>query len=173
MKKSIYLGGILIIMLFTTGCSLTEKAAKKTAEKAVEAAVESSTNAEVDIKEGSITITDEETGTTTQLGEDVSLPDNFPSDVPIFEDVTVIASLETAEGEFTTTMTSTEDHGVITKFYETELKKEGWTIDNTATITIQGKSTTFLASKNGRELSVGIYNVDEETMENSISIQVN
>lgn len=54
----------------------------QTAENTAENLIESATGADVDLSDGSITVTDEE-GNVTQSGTDVPLPASFPSDIPV------------------------------------------------------------------------------------------
>lgn len=54
------------------------------AEQAAEQAVEQAVGGDVDLDDGSVTVTDDE-GNEMAIGEDVSLPDSWPADVPTYD----------------------------------------------------------------------------------------
>lgn len=68
------LAAVMAAGLMFTGCS-------QSAENTAENLIESATGADVDLSDGSITVTDEE-GNVIESGSDVALPDGFPSDLP-------------------------------------------------------------------------------------------
>lgn len=68
------LAAVMAAGLMLTGCS-------QSAENTAENLIESATGADVDLSDGSVTVTDEE-GNVIESGSDVALPDGFPSDLP-------------------------------------------------------------------------------------------
>src|SRR3989339_449967 len=81
-KKFLKMSIIFGLAVFLSACqSPSEKVIEKVNENVIEKAIEDSMggNTEVDLNEGNINI-ETENGT-MQAGQDVSLPDNFPSDV--------------------------------------------------------------------------------------------
>ncbi len=162
MKKLLFIA--LVSIFVFTGCSLTDQIAEKAAEKAIEAG----TGAEVDLEDG--TITAESDGQTISIGEDVKLPSDFPSDVPVYSKAQVVSSFSSDEAH-TATLTSSKDFDTVKSYYQKEIESEGWTINSTSNLNLGGQSTTFLCTKDGRNLTVGIY-AYEESEEVTISLTV-
>lgn len=162
MNRYLIAASLLGVGLFTSGCSLLDKAAQKATEKATEAIIESESGADVDLSDDGFTVTDEDSGDTLSFGEDVELPDDFPADVPIIDNSTIIAASSTlSRGEHTATLT-VKGFSATENFYQEALVDEGWTIDDTSTLTIGTKITTITASKADRTLTVGLYQSDED-----------
>ena len=162
MKKSYYLLLIplLAIALLGPGCSCGEKVA----EKAMEKAIESSTNSDVDIDYDDNTITYETDEGTTSWGEGAELPSDWPKDVPVYKDATVTSSSSYLEDEtYTATLATDDSHASVVSYYESEIAKQGWTVDDTYEFSDStGKSTSYSASKGDRSLTVGVYEYDGE-----------
>ncbi len=169
MKKGLYFALIVLMVGAFAGCFPT----KKVAEVATEQAVESATNGEVDVDvDGNkTTFVDEATGTKTEVGEDIDLPDGFPSDVPVYDDATIVAA-STQGDTYYVTMTSTDAYDTIKTYYETEVPQEGWTVDNSSSLNIAGKTTTLIATQDTRELVVGVFEFDEEDEELGVTISL-
>lgn len=68
--------------------------AEETAQNVVEQAVEGATGGEVDLSDDSMSITDEE-GNEFAVGEDISMPANWPPDVPQYSGTLSMASIQT------------------------------------------------------------------------------
>ncbi len=157
MKKAFYLGLIITIAFVLSGCALTDKLTQKAGEKIGEKIVEEATNSEVDVEEGTITMNTNEG--TMQWGENVDLPENFPEDIPVYKDAQALsASSSETDNSYYVTLLSTDGFNAIEEYYKSELENEGWTIDNESTYAGEsGKSTTYIASKDNRDLTVGLY----------------
>jgi len=88
--------------------------------------------------------------------EEGSLPDNFPSDFPIYPDAK-LASSWVASGTDTDGLSliwETEDSvDKVSNYYESELKKAGWTLSFTSETE---DSTTFAFEKNNVSGFIGI-----------------
>lgn len=160
-----------VALLFTgAGCFSSDKIAEKITEKAIEGAIEGEQDADIDITDNGLTFTDEETGDTLSFGEEVELPDGFPSDVPIMDDAAIVASSSSSSrGEHTATLTS-KNFSKTEKFYTEQLVEEGWTIDDTSTLSIGSKITTITASKDTRTLTVGLYQSEEDEVSVIITV---
>lgn len=161
MKKIMVLSFVLAIPLLLAGCALTDNLAEKATEKVAEKAIETVTNAEVDLGEGEISITGED-GESMSLGEDLEVPEDFPADVPVYGDAT-ISSVSSVNESFYLGLTTDDDYDDIKDFYEKQLEKKGWTIDNTSSFAAQGQSTTYLCTQDTRNLSVGLFEDDDVT----------
>ena len=81
---------VLAAGLILTGCS-------QGAENTAENLIESATGADVDLSDGSVTVTDEE-GNVIESGSDVALPDDFPSDLPQPDGGTIVTA-STMDGQ--------------------------------------------------------------------------
>ena len=163
MKKTLIM--LVVLTLVFAGCGVSEKIA----ETATEKAIESATGADVDVDTNTVNITTQE-GDKISVGEKLSLPSDFPSDVPVYDDKTILAASTTAENQYALTMTSTDSYSEIDEFYQTELESDGWTIESHNTMAISGNTSIFVAKKGDRTLSVGIYAYTEN---DEISIVLN
>lgn len=131
------------LALLGAGCnplaSVQEKVEQKVAEKATEAAVDHITGGKVDLnsKDGSLTFKDNETGNTVAWGADVKLPDDFPKELPVYPNAKIVAAAvdrSDANNASTYVLSVTDAPKVAVAWYETELKKAGWTVKTTMTM---------------------------------------
>lgn len=138
MKSSITLAAALAVTLLAGfGCSPTERIAEEATEAAINSELGGRGNVEID--EGTVRFEDEETGTTTAWGEDVDVPSDFPTDVPIYENGTVVGVTVTREGDAQgswISFTTSDSAAVAIGWYETRLVAAGWT--QQASYSIQG-----------------------------------
>ncbi|MCL4378058.1 MAG: hypothetical protein M1475_05855 [Actinobacteria bacterium] len=97
MKKKVLFSIIVIlgvaIILSFAGCA---KIGTKIAEKAIENAAGG--DVDLNLDKGGATIKDEKGGQ-TQIGENVKLPDGWPSDTPVYPDVKLSMSTKTKNGD--------------------------------------------------------------------------
>lgn len=63
--------------------------------------------------------------------ESVALPENFPSDVPIYPGARVAISNSTTDGA-TIGMETDDDRKKVVHYYETKLAAQGWKLDTTS-----------------------------------------
>lgn len=118
------------ISLFGLGCnplaSLERKAAEKTAEGILGQA--SGGKVSVDANSGQYAFKDNKTGASVVVGENVSLPSDFPKDIPQYPGTKILtASTDPNQGGAAVTFQSTDDVTKATKWYEDTLKAGGWT----------------------------------------------
>lgn len=111
---------ILSLSVSLLGCNkIKEKIAEKVAEKAIEGAT--GQNVDYDSSSGgSVTIKDPKTGATAQAGSTASLPDDWPSSVPVYPSSKVQASLNTPKGKSVSFMADATPDEVAT-FYKSKL----------------------------------------------------
>ena len=136
----------------TVGCG---KAAEKIAEKATEKAIESEAggDANVDIgKDGQVKIETEDGSLSINSGE---VPDSWPEDIPLPDDLDVASSMSTPDGATVSGMTSVGVDDAMA-FYEDAL--DGWTI-----------SGEFNTSGDGASTSSATYERDERVVTISAS----
>jgi len=137
----------VLILLGGVGYFLQQKSAEKTAEKVIEDA----TGGKVDISEGGNKVTIETDEGKLTVGQN-QIPDNFPSDVPVYTGAEVITSSESGDN-FTLALKSTDTVSKVSDYYNGEVKSNGWTIANSSNI---AGSTSITATKDGRQLNIVI-----------------
>jgi hypothetical protein len=131
---SIVAGIVVVYGVGSTIFRATQKSKVKLAEKAIEESIKQSSQAVVDVEikdEGEeISIETEEGKITTGSQE---LPDNFPEDIPIYKDATIMSTAASGNGSVVV-LKATDSLKEATSFYSEELEKNGWTIESTTEI---------------------------------------
>lgn len=161
MQKTLLLALVCGLALSFTGCGLTDRLTEKAAQTVTEKALESATNSDVDLANNEITVNTN--GDSFSMGEDLKLPDNFPSDVPVYSPAKVVTTSTTGTAGFYATLTSPDGFSAISDYYNAQLVAEGWTIDNTSSFNGGGQSTTYITTKENRTLDVGIYKYEDSS----------
>lgn len=147
---------VILVILGIVGSILSGLFAKKVAEKTTESIISGVTNGAVDVdtKNNSVTITGED-GTTTTIGS--KLPNNFPSDIPVYPGATVTSSSVTngdAESVTSSATLSTSDSlEKVKAYYDGQLSKDGWTQQDSLNL---GSIVNYVVTKNNRQLAVTI-----------------
>ncbi|MEI8376867.1 MAG: hypothetical protein WCJ35_28975, partial [Planctomycetota bacterium] len=90
----------------------------------------------------------------------VALPDNFPKDMPIYKGAVVKVS-STQDKTMLAHMTVPASQADVLKYYQDQLKDQGWEIEATMNM---GEGSMITANKSGRQGSVMIIKQDKETM---------
>ena len=103
-------------------------------------------------KEGSIKISANESG--------VALPDDFPKDVPIYKNA-VVKVASTQGKAMMVSMVSPASVADILKYYQEQLKDQGWEIQSTMNI---GEGSMISAKKANRQCSAMVLKQDKDTM---------
>lgn len=129
-------------------------------------------DAGLDINAKDKTVTVNKDGESVSVGANAKLPDDFPSDVPIYEPSDVVASLKTGERSYSASLLSSDSSSKISEYYTTELPKNGWTTSNdTSSLTLQnGSIATF--TKGDRTLGVIIAADPSSSSKTSITLSV-
>jgi hypothetical protein len=123
----------------------------------------------VDTKSNTVTVNKD--GESVSIGENAKLPDDFPSDVPIYEPSDVVASLKNGENSYSATLLSSDSISKVTEYYTAELPKNGWqTSDDTSSLTLEN-STISTYKKDNRTLGV-IVATDPSSNKTSITLSV-
>jgi hypothetical protein len=147
MKRLTVVLALGLLVLTTGGC---RKIKEKIAEKAAEKALEKATGGKVDIDTsggGKVTFRDPKTGGTVQTGSGTKLPDDWPSDVPIYPGSTVFASASSPKQKYVHLQTKASPDAIVT-FYKGKLPGKVMSEVNVGT----GRS---LALKDG-ERTIGV-----------------
>lgn len=137
---------VAMITLLGAGCF--QKSAEKAAEDNLKKA---NINADVDIDNNTVTVNTN--SGSWQMGESVSLPDGFPSDVYVIDGTITSAIKMTASSGYTVAINTNETVASAKAKYDTEVAADGWTIASTG---IYEGSGVIIANKGERSLSVGI-----------------
>ncbi len=115
---------------------------------------------DVQIGEDTVTVKSEEGDTTASYGEGVDLADGFPSDVPIFEPSTLVASSRSDDGYSAVGKTS-QSTSEVASYYKDQMVAQGWALqlDSTSSENIllsfekAGRSTSVIVTANPEEPS--------------------
>ena len=128
-----------VMLLLGAGCGITdffqkttETVTQKAAESAASMALKKQLGKDVDVdvnKQGA-TFTDTSSGRVFAIGEHVSIPSNFPKDVPLDADcVPTSVSLDVAKGEAALLCVSSKNHNDARDWYEKEATSNGWALE--------------------------------------------
>ena len=132
------------------------------AEQAVEQIVEESTGVEVDEDGEKVTITGDEGETLEIDGSGTTLPDGFPSDVPVYDgEIMSSTSFSAGEGQsFSVAILTDDAFADVVDWYKAEFSAEAWEVVGETSAQVDGGSTAILAYQKG-EREVGITVVED------------
>jgi len=183
MKKIIAISAAMLLAAFLfTGCSC---AAEKITEKIIESAAASEgQDIDVDLSSGEVnitgedgeqfsissddegaTITTEDGETTISSGENLSIPDDFPSQIPVPSDLNIITSATGQEGgqqQFSILGQYQGGSGTeLFEWYKQEMS--GWNITSQQTYEDEeGTTSTIIADNDNYNVNVFIMDSDGE-----------
>jgi len=159
-----------IVLLAVAAMAMALVACGKKAKKADEAAASAIVSKAVSMASGQETKVDVSGETVTFRGDDgtvvvtgkgAELPDDFPSDVPVYRGVQIMHSASSAEGHFSVSMTTLAPRTGVADYYKMVMPEEGWESQSTMNM----PNATMLAYKKGnRAVSVMIAESDEGTV---------
>lgn len=148
MKKLFVFAAILIVAVMLSGCG----------EKAAEKVIETSTGGQADVDIDNDSVKVNTNAGSWEVGEDISLPSGFPSDVHVV-DGTIITAMTITEGEsYTVSIQTSETVNSVKEEYESELAADDWEV--TMSLAIQD-GFSMSAEKGDRIVTVGISSEDE------------
>ncbi len=151
MKKVFIIAAVFVVAITLTACG--EKTAEKTAEKAIESSTGGS--ADVDIDDDTVTINTN--AGSMSAGEEVDLPDNFPSDIYIIDGTIKMAMATTEIEGFSVSVETSKSVSAAKTEYEEKLVDDGWTITGMLSFT---ETASVTAEKDNRIVTVTIMEVD-------------
>ncbi len=145
------------------GCAKTQdRMAEEMVEKAIEQAAKSSgeelEGLDIKIADGEVKVKTSEGS--FQLGENLTLPENFPSAVPIYEGAEVVQFSHAEQGA-SIVLRSKDSRADVVSFYKTALGGGGWTTKATAELPSGHMLQYALGSTN---LSLFVADNEGETM---------
>ncbi len=154
-QKTILIIVIVVVALALIGWLARGFFGRNMAENAMERAMEQAgVNGDVDFDDNTWTYESDEG--TFQAGEDVSLPSDWPGDVPVMSGVKISyagsTNPQTGQAGASVMFTTSKSVSEVSAYYNSELVKEGWEIEGTANM-----GGTSIISANKGERSVGIY----------------
>ena len=133
MRTKTLLVPLVALTLVGAGCNPIENAKEKMVngivDKAIEKTVKSQTGKDVDVNigDGAMNVTGEN-GAKFAMGDNIKLPDNFPSDVPVYGSVSIKStSVDPSKGSAFVIMTKKDKPEDITAWYKDQAKSKGWT----------------------------------------------
>lgn len=127
-------------------------------------------NGAVSVKNNSIEVKGKD-GNTMSVGENASLPKDFPSDVPIYPGGKVVIASKYDGDKFNATLATKDDSNKVGSYYEDELTKNGWSSDNQNSYSTSAiQSMNYI--KDNRLLIVNITAGSKANNETMISLTV-
>src|SRR3989344_7196045 len=161
-QKKLIIIVVAVVVLGGLGMLVRGMFSRNIAENMAENAIERATGGKVDVDyDGDDTITYKSDEGSFQAGENVSLPSDCPSDVPVMSGAKISYSgssnPSTGAPGASVTFTTSKSASEVAAYYNSELVNQGWTIDST----MNASGTTILSAKKG-ERTVGIYIVSSE-----------
>ena len=159
MRRVGWLMLVAAVALVCFGCG-RRKAEEALAEKIVENAIEGASGGEtdVDLSGDTVTVKSKEGTMVMSGGGNVSLPDKFPKDVPVYKGAKVITSMSAKDG-MSVTLQTADPLAKVGEFYKSRMDAQGWESEtslNTGNQTILGfkkesrsASVIMMASKEG------------------------
>jgi hypothetical protein len=158
MKRAWILVLAIVLVLGLAGCKSAED---KAVEKLTEGLL-SDKDVDVDIDGDEVTIETED-GDITIASDEGKLPDGFPRDFPVYDDMKIGSTSRMGNEEtvsYYVEAESRDDFDEVYEWYKAELEDEGWEI-TTDLLTTDGNSDTVLLVKKGDDsASVTITEVD-------------
>ncbi len=111
---------------------------------------------------GSVTIKSTDGSTTATYGNDASLPEGFPSDVPIYEPSTIVYATKTGNNRFSASAKTSDSASQVLAFYKADLSDKGWTNTHESSY---GQGSILTYEKDDTLLSVSVSTQDTEESE--------
>ena len=121
---------------------------------------------DVEVDEGSVTVTTDD-GTATISGGEGALAEGFPEEFPVYDDADVESSAVVnvdGRAQYTAVLVTSDPVADVYAWYKTELPSNGWTIVNDAQISTADGATSMLSAKrDGMEANMGVIQKDGGT----------
>jgi hypothetical protein len=115
---------------------------------------------DIDDESGTVSFQSEDGKVTTNVGENVKLADGFPTDIPIFEPSTLVASTKVSDSQFSSVAKTASSVADVTNYYKTQMAAQGWTTQFDST---SADSTLITFQKGNRTSSVVITTSPDES----------
>lgn len=83
---------------------------------------------EAGLNNGTTTVKSDDGNVTTNVGEGAKLISGWPTDVPIYEPSTLVASSKSDEASFSTVGKTSKTVADVSAFYKAQMATQGWTV---------------------------------------------
>jgi hypothetical protein len=168
MKRSLVGIVVLAILCTLSGCA---DVAEEAAERAIEGEIGGNGGqADVEIGDESFSIQVKGKGgdSSLNIGAGAKIPDGFPDDVPIYENMTILmAQSQTQKETFVVHANSTDSMLTVAGSYQQQAEKNGW--EEESDITQGGKVKVLTYKKGDRSLQITLVAEDEGTQVNLVT----
>ena len=138
---------LLAVPLVIGGCG------KSISEKAAEKIIENAGNGEVKVDIDNQKTTIETEAGIGEVGENVSVPEDFPDDVYLIDGVVKTSYKNSEENGWTLSIETDKSIADVRALYETKLEEAGWTINSFLDM---GTAATLGGVKDNRNISLMI-----------------
>ncbi|MBI5621430.1 hypothetical protein HY933_01005 [Candidatus Falkowbacteria bacterium] len=145
-KKFLAVGALFVLFIFILG-GCGQRLAGEIAERQIENEI----GGDADVDFGNNTWSANVNGTAVQVGENVSLPDNFPADVYRIDGTVTSAFSNSGDQAYVVMIQTMMSASDAAQAYQRELAAAGWAMTGSANY---GGTFTVVAQKDGRTLSV-------------------
>jgi len=169
------LGVVALMLVAAVGLVGCEKAADKAAEEAAEALIGAETGVDVEVDDDGATIEfeDSETGESLTIeSEATGLPDDFPSDFPVYEDADITSNSTITMEESSTyyvSQSTFDAYEDVLAWHEEAYADAGWNSVATNKIETDGLGSAVLSITKGESQATVVM---AETEEGSVDIQL-
>lgn len=154
MYKVLAIGAIIVGGIVLTACT-------SPAEKVAETVIETQTNQDVDIDVDNDQVTINTNQGSSQVGENISLPDGFPSDVHVADGTITAATTVDENDGYSISIQTDVPVDELKDEYESAMNSDGWEI--LATLDLED-TASMSGTKGDRVMTVGISEADGITM---------
>jgi hypothetical protein len=170
MQKAISFS-IIALLAAALGAGCGQRAVEKTIERGIEN--ETGSQVDVDMDRNAVNITDEQSGASLSAGDEVTFPDDFPSDIPKYENGTLkMVTQNMGVNQYGYMMQTRDNAAVAAAWLKDEAQKAGWQLQSSMTIQ---QSTILMFERSGEESDMSLnvsVSVDEDDA-NAVNIVVN
>lgn len=172
-KKLLYIV-VGVVVLGGLGMLVRGMFSRNAGEFMAERAIERATGGNVDVDyRGDNTITYKGKEGSVQVGENASLPSDWPSDVPVISGAKIsysgTSNPATGQSGASVMFTTTKSAAEVAEYYNAELASQGWAIEGTGNF---GGTSIVSAKKDSRTVGISIVSA-EETTTVTIGVQTN
>lgn len=170
--------GLASVALFGAGCNPAQTIGQKIGEKVAETVIEkgvkdnSGKDVKVDVSGNNLSVKGDN-GETVSFGEDVAIPAELPSDVPIYPGAKAkSSSLSKNNTEAALVLSSSDDATKIRDWYKDEATKRGWKQSVSMELEANNYILGYEMEKDGKSLtlSVNIAPSSDTTKETAIIV---
>lgn len=149
----------LAVAVGLSGCG--EKAAEVVTEQAAESA--SGGDVDVDLQQdgANVSVESQDSDVSVSAGRDVTVPDDFPEDVPLYRGMNLQAAVREGQSQsFSISGTTPDAVKTVAEAMTKALEDEGWTEES---VTAMETMQNLAYSKSGRSVTVSIVEAGSNT----------